>query len=890
MKKIILLCSLLFTSTFISAIIIAPDQGLTPLMKACRSGKLPVVKKLIKEGADVNATSSVYHRTALIYAVNGSIHGASIVEYLLKNDAKLEITDTSFNTALLSCLSNYPLYHYGKNAEKLVNSRRKAAWLLLKAGAKIKVYNIRGLTPLLAASSWMGPEFIAELLKQDANIEARAEYDGNTPLINALSSNNIKVVELLLKHGAAPNARNYRNNIPLFFAKSPEAVKLLLEKGAKPTTKLFMRNWARWGDLNLLKIAIKENFPVTDKILINAAKNSSNPEVFPFLLKHYSADKKPPLDELLNNAVESQYKDISGIKTLLEKGANPNKTNKWGMTPLSVACHKKNLEVVELLLKHGAKLNIVDKQGKTPLMWLMWRSGPVEIAKTLIAYGANINKKDKQGRTALLTLMASSQYCNDKALQLLELLIKHKADLNVKDKNNASALLLALGHQQLPTTIKRLLELNVSVNTASKNNVSPLMLAARHYDAKIVKLLLERGAKVNAADDTGWTPLMYAAEYWPLSGGCIMYPIPRRRSRKAPQETIKILLKHGAKADIIDKSGNTPLIEAARWADADTLKLLIKNGKKDFVNVRDARGRSALMRAMYDTPEIKVVKALLTAGAKCEIKMNQNKFYRRINSNVKDGLVYSKEIIRTSVNQILPPLFRAVSRGKKDIVKIMLEHNANPNWQYQRRKEERPIYSMTYCRDPEIATLLIKAGAKGKEFKPPYYYTNKRASKGALSSAENAKIVDTLVKNIANNKRRKKSLSSLQYIFKRKWEYENIWRRPEIVEALLKNGANPRENNKHGNVLFWAFHVRYNGPDIMSIKILLKYGADVNVKNSKGKTLLGLAVKKNKCYLTDILLDAGADPRQVKDISKARPYIRRKIKQALLKKNDSVKE
>ena len=717
MKKTLLLCTLLFLSTFIFASMIAPDQDVTPLMKACRSGNLPLVKKLIKEDADVNATSSGYHRTALIYAVNNSIHGPSIVEYLLNNGAKLEITDTNYNTALLSCLSNYPRSHYIKNSKQLIDSRRKVAWLLLKAGAKIKLCNNRGLTPLLAASSWMDSGFVTELLKRGANIEARAEYGGNTPLIYALISNNVNIIELLLKQGANPNARNYHNNITMFFAKSPEAVKLLLAQGAKPEISLFMGNWARWGDLNLIKTAIKHNYPISDKTLINAAQNSSNPEVLTFLLKHYPTEKKPPLDKLINKAIEFQYKKNSGIKILFEKGANPNEVNKRGRTLLSIACHRKDLKVVKLLLKYGANPNIADKQGKTPLMWLMRGSGPVGIAKALIASGAKIDTKDKQGRTALLALMASSQYCNDKALPLFDFLLKNNVDLNAKDKNNASALLLALGHQQMPTIIKRLLELNVSVNTASKNNITPLMLAARHYDAKIVKLLLERGAKVNATDDTGWTPLMYATEYWPISYGCGVSPNPRRRTRKDSQKTMKLLIQHGAKLDIADKYGNNPLIEAAKWANAETLKLLIKHGKKDFVNMRDGRGRSALMCAIYNNLDTKVIKTLLTAGAKCEIMINHNKYHTRINYKIKDGLVSSKKIIYPRNYQI-PPLFFAVANDKKDIVKIMLEHGANPNWQYKtqyqhyKTKDQSLIYPMKYCRNPEIAALLIKAGAK----------------------------------------------------------------------------------------------------------------------------------------------------------------------------------
>ena len=172
------------------------------------------------------------------------------------------------------------------------------------------------------------------------------------------------------------------------------------------------------------------------------------------------------------------------------------------------------------------------------------------------------------------------------------------------------------------------------------------------------------------------------------------------------------------------------------------------------------------------------------------------------------------------------------------------------------------------------------------------HHMSTRDKKNALYFASSAEIINILVKGGIDinecNKLNKNSLTPLQYAFRRKWRYEQIWRRPKVVEALLKNGVDPRIKNKYVNVLFLAFRVRYNGPDILSIKTLLKYGADVNITNSKGDTLLSLAVKKKNCYVTDILLDAGADISLLKkeDIKKSKPYIQWRIKQALLKQKE----
>lgn len=1030
MKKIILLCNLLFISIFAFASMRAQDRGLTPLMNACRSGDLPLVKKLIKAGADVNASSKYYHRTALMYAVKDNMQPAPIVEYLLKNGAKIESKDIYINTELLNCLLIFPRI-YGKNKKQRTASLRESAWLILKAGAKVKVCNDQGETPLIAASGWMDSDFIAELLKRGANIEAHANHSGETSLIRALQHNNMEVVKLLLDHGAKPNVRNYSNTVAIFFAKNLAAVKLLLENGAvldcgqitssrrsRDAFKVLksvsvMDNWARWAGPKLIKLALDKHCPVTVKALTGAAKNSRHPEVLSLLLKHYKSSEKLPLGIMLNKA--AQVANASGVKLLLEQGANPNSTGSYGRTTLINACLNANFpvkryEIVKLLLKQGANPNIADKQGKTALIWLMWRVGSVDIAKALITHGAKVDTKDKQSRTALLTLMANPYHRNTKTLPLLELLLKYNANLNEKDKNGASLLLLALGHQQLASFIKHLIKLNVPVNTASKDGVTPLMLAARHYDVEIVKLLLERGAKVNVSDDTGWTALMYAAEYWPVPSGCIMYPVPYRRNRKAPQKTIKLLIQHGAKANVSDEYGNTSLIEAAGWADADTLKLLIKHGRSlffSFVNAQNARGRSALMCAVVNNPDDKAVKALIAAGAKCEVRMNEGKYPSRNKRKIADGLVSS---LKKSYGWLDPPLFVAVARGKKNIVKAMLESGADPNWQYSGRGSN--LYKpLRECKDTEIAALLMKAGAKNSsqnisptdkvnyqkfwescrnenpvvlkkmlkalklqntekrkqrlknnikslksqkteiqeqllnkalryaiasnnlkvvkwllkqgahlsssdiinaarnadnpdvlsyllkhglttKYRVGYPVGKHYRGKGALHFASSAEIVDILVKNGMDvNKRDDRSmwgLTPLQEAISRNW-YKDSWRREELIEALIQHGAKLEKTDYYGKTaLLTAFNRQYSSPSITVVKILLKHGANVNAKDKQGCTALNLSVKKRNCYLTDILLTAGADPSLVKkeDMNKNLPYISWRINKALLKQKE----
>ncbi len=49
------------------------------------------------------------------------------------------------------------------------------------------------------------------------------------------------------------------------------------------------------------------------------------------------------------------------------------------------------------------------------------------------------------------------------------------------------------------------------------------------------------------------------------------------------KQTVKILLEHGAKVDLADDSGNTPLMEVARIGDTKMIKFLLLQGASPFL-------------------------------------------------------------------------------------------------------------------------------------------------------------------------------------------------------------------------------------------------------------------------------------------------------------------
>jgi ankyrin repeat protein len=108
----------------------------------------------------------------------------------------------------------------------------------------------------------------------------------------------------------------------------------------------------------------------------------------------------------------------------------------------------------------------------------------------------------------------------------------------------------------------------------------PLVVAASFGcidDSLAVRLLISAGAKVNVADSTGRTPLMAASQLgWDPS--------------------VQLLLEKGADVNAVDRAGRTPLMYAMGNRGAGVAAKLLTQGAK--VNAQDTAGQTALMIAI----------------------------------------------------------------------------------------------------------------------------------------------------------------------------------------------------------------------------------------------------------------------------------------------------
>jgi ankyrin repeat protein len=132
-----------------------------------------------------------------------------------------------------------------------------------------------------------------------------------------------------------------------------------------------------------------------------------------------------------------------------------------------------------------------------------------------------------------------------------------------------------------------------------------LQWAAHWNDLETVKLLLAAGAKPNVANRYGVTPLHEAAT---IGSSAI----------------VAALLRAGAQADAAYGDGETALMLAARAGSVESVTLLIEAGA-DANAAEKFRGQTALMLAAAEN-HAAVVKALLAAGARANTRSAEYSF------------------------------------------------------------------------------------------------------------------------------------------------------------------------------------------------------------------------------------------------------------------------
>lgn len=321
----------------------------------------------------------------------------------------------------------------------------------------------------------------------------------------------------------------------------------------------------------------------------NPATTSSSCEVKPSTVRPALVPPKEPLH------MAAMLGDVQMVKKLIAEGVDVNKIDeRYECTALDLAARFGQLEIVKILRKAGARI-YVENPRKEPLVFSAVESGNVEILRFLLSEGASKDSRNADGENLLHHAISARHK------EMVLYLIGIGVDVNAKDKAGRTPLHTVAWVGDLPV-IGDLVRAGANVNATTNHLLTALHDAVTYDHVQIVADLISARADCNARDESGQHPLFYA------------------RSPAA----MDILLKAGAKPDMADNFGTTPLagiVVAEDGVDMASRLIMVSSLIKAGVDVnrRVDHGRSAIFSVIPDD-KVEMFQLLVDNGAKLDIK------------------------------------------------------------------------------------------------------------------------------------------------------------------------------------------------------------------------------------------------------------------------------
>ena len=220
-------------------------------------------------------------------------------------------------------------------------------------------------------------------------------------------------------------------------------------------------------------------------------------------------------------------------EALIAKKANVNATNEFGVSPLTEAARLSNARLVKMLLDAGAKVDSANPDGETALMTAI-SGGDFSVVQMLVNAGANVNTIEKfHNQTPLMYAAAASR----NASKMVKLLLSKGADVKpralytdwpsqvtsepraqYRSVGGLNALLYAARNGCYPC-VEDLIAAGADVNLPTPEGITPLMIALDNQHNDVAKLLMDKGANLNVWDWWGRTALWIAVDRKAGAGG-----------------------------------------------------------------------------------------------------------------------------------------------------------------------------------------------------------------------------------------------------------------------------------------------------------------------------------------------------------------------------------
>ncbi len=432
------------------------QNGWAPLHFAAQMGHTEIVKALIEKGAIVNIVGEDNYTPLRLATQNGHteiedilvekgaiVDECTMLRFSARNGYTEEVKaliEKGVNVNAVDIMGYTSLHFAAKNGHTEVIKA------LIEKGADVNAVNQNGWAPLHFAAQMGHTEIVNVLIENGANVNVLSESDKVTPLYLAVQNGHAETVKALMKKGANPLLENksYRTLKRLTELIKNNSLEHLPKKAEETTTgeqvddeyELLKYSLLFRNGYSLIDTVGKDTFDnlictwFADVSGLTPKQNKLNKKLLSILKDLlYFGDEDILHDFLLeNNNDDLKYilnltRGESGltilhvissmdgklaekyVNLLLEAGADPNKKDDRGKTPLHYASYNN----IGSLIKAGADPNAQDSEKRTPLHCAAG-IGDEKSVNVLLEHGADSSKKDKQEKTPLQVATDNHNY------------------------------------------------------------------------------------------------------------------------------------------------------------------------------------------------------------------------------------------------------------------------------------------------------------------------------------------------------------------------------------------------------------------------------------------------------------------------------------------------
>ena len=375
----------------------------------------------------------------------------------------------------------------------------------------------------------------------------------------------------------------------------------------------------------------------------------------------------------------------AAVKLFLERGANPNiRCEGDSAYPLHFAVEKHRLPLIRLLVGHGA--DTIGENDYHELGVIGWATAwdyiqpNPEIAAYLLAHDARHN---------IFSAVAVGE-----AEVIRELVARTPNDLERRMNGlrmRPMPLHLAVMKNQ-PSSLATLLDIGANTESLDEAGFSALDLAALRGRHELAQMLLAHGAKVRlpaavALNRTADVERLLRSDPGTLKPGGRWGNLIVRASERAPGDVIATLIRNGASVNVHDDpktsidstSGYTPLHAAAWYGNLSAIDVLMKRGADVRAREEKYRGTPA---GWADYAGHKEARDLILRGSIDIIEAIQYDIVERVKAVLEedpaalDRALGDYGLFPGDAEAWQTPLAYAVTRGREEIVRLLIERGA----------------------------------------------------------------------------------------------------------------------------------------------------------------------------------------------------------------------